>query len=66
MDPNIEIQFESHGSSAHFYVARGISEDDRIKIDKKEIDDTFWMRVEDLRATQWKLTQKSRIVWEKY
>lgn len=35
IDPNISIEFESHGSNTYFFVARGISEEDRLRIDTK-------------------------------
>jgi len=45
IDTRIKIEFETHGGSSYFFVARGIGEDERLKIDKKEIDDIMWMRI---------------------
>lgn len=64
MDPDIAIEFESHGSPTYFFVARGLSEDDRLRIDAKEIDDIFWMRVEDIEPNRWKLVERSRTAWD--
>ncbi len=47
-------------------MVRGISEDDRLKRDAKEIDDIFWMRVEDVKTNIMKFAERSRVVWKHY
>jgi mRNA-decapping enzyme subunit 2 len=38
IDSKIRIEFDTHGSSTYFFIAKGVSEAERVKIDKKEID----------------------------
>jgi len=35
-------------------VAKGVSEQERIKLDSKELDDIVWMKLEDVRKNQQK------------
>lgn len=43
-----------------------MSEDDRLKRDAKEIDDIFWMRVDDIKANISRFVERSRTVWEHF
>ena len=49
LDQSARIDFESHGETAYFYLARGVSEEERLRRDYKEVDEILWMRVEDVR-----------------
>jgi hypothetical protein len=47
-------------------VARGVSEDERLKRDLREVDDIIWMWVEDVKANLPKFVERSRIAWGIY
>jgi hypothetical protein len=47
-------------------VARGVSEDERLKRDLREVDDIIWMWVEDVKANLLKFVERSRIAWGIY
>lgn len=66
LDDRIKIEFDTHGNSTYFFVAKGVSEVERVKIDKKEIDEILWMRVEDLRRNINQFVERSRIAWNIY
>lgn len=66
IDPKIRIEFETHGSSSYFYVARGVGEEERTKIDKKEIDGVSWMWIEDVKLNFSRFVERSKIAWSHY
>lgn len=66
IDPKIRIEFESHDSNSYFFVARGVGEEERLKIDKKEVDGVCWMWIEDVRSNLSRFVQKSKIAWSHY
>lgn len=47
-------------------MARGVGEEERLKIDKKEIDSVGWMRIEEVRLNLSRFVQKSQIAWSHY
>jgi hypothetical protein len=66
IDPKIRIEFETHGSSSYFFVARGVGEEERTKIDKKEVDGVSWMWIEDVRLNYSRFVERSKIAWSHY
>jgi len=66
IDPGIRIEFDTHGGTSSFFVARGVSEDERLKRDLREVDDIIWMWVEDVKANLPKFVERSRIAWGIY
>lgn len=47
-------------------MARGVGEEERLKIDKKEVDGVCWMWIEDVRLNLSRFVQKSQIAWSHY
>jgi ADP-ribose pyrophosphatase YjhB (NUDIX family) len=66
LDTRNKIEFDCHGGISIFYVARGVSEQERTKIDNKEIDEITWMRLEEVRRGQNKFVERSRVAWSSY
>lgn len=66
LDNRIRIEFDTHGNTSYFFVAKGVSDAERLKIDKNEVDDILWMRVEDVRKGLGQFVERSRIVWAIY
>ena len=50
IDQRVRIDFSNHEGKLFFYVARGVSEEERISIDKSEVDQVFWMSMEMLKV----------------
>lgn len=66
IDERIRIEFDTHGNTTYFFVARGVSEAERLRVDKKEVDDILWMRVEEVRRAIGQFVERSRIAWTIY
>ncbi len=66
LDPRIRIEFETHGNSTYFFVAKGVSDAERLKLDKNEVDDILWMKVEDVKKSIGQFVERSRIAWSIY
>ena len=48
-------------------MARGVPEEERVRIDSHEIDSVLWMKVEDVRRDLSKLfAERSKIAWALY
>ena len=64
IDPSNVISFESFGENSHFFLAKGVSEEERLRHDSKELDEVLWMRLEDVRRlAKANFAQKARTAW---
>lgn len=63
IDKRICIEFVNHEGKIIFFVARGVAEEERIRMDSHEIDEVRWMKLEDLRLNISSFAERSKIAW---
>jgi 8-oxo-dGTP pyrophosphatase MutT (NUDIX family) len=66
IDKRIFIEFVNHEGKINFFVARGVAEEERLRIDSHEIDEVIWMRIEDIKRDISKFAERSKIAWSLY
>ena len=64
IEPRIRVDFVNHEGKIFFFVARGVSEEERISIDLKEIDEVIWMNIDLLKKEiNCNFVERSKIAW---